>query len=103
MQGILTDGTITLAAVKCVSCVNLTCEYTNSVCTHYCENVSSLFQLLLSALTVTINRDIDVTGRGKYISKDIAVRNRNHLTATGNHMPCGIRFFCPTGATCLTD
>jgi len=34
----------------------------------------------------------------KKVSTDIAVRNRNNLTAMGNHMPCGItQCYLPLG------
>jgi len=40
-----------------------------------------------------------VNNKGKAKGKDIAVRNRNHLTITGNHMPYGIiQYYLPPGS-----
>jgi len=46
-----------------------------------------------------IYQQIDIRLIKKVKGKDIEVRNRNHLTATGNHMPYGItQFYLPPGS-----
>ena len=45
-----------------------------------------------------IYQQIDIRLIKKVKGKDIEVRNRNHLTATGNHVPYGItQFYLPPG------
>jgi len=61
------------------------------VCSYSCE----LTGMMSSSYSIpqvcrVVSHDVrDRKGR-EVVNTDIAVRNRNHHTATGNHMPCGI-------------